>query len=253
MDHTNISTPANQISSVKTVRFSNRPIYGKFSIVLLGVIFVSILPYYVKVYNTPEIVSATFIVHSILYFGWYILFAAQSNLVSSGNFSAHKKLGYMSVALFVFLIISGVEMLIGVMAAYDPNWTGGHVHSRASFVWGILHTLFSFFIFYILGIFFRKQLQLHKRFMLMASLSMVSASVTRVAFLPFIPVEGTILTLVATYAFLLTPMVIDRLAFNAIHPVFKWCVPIYVVTQIICIGILPATEIGRAIAFPLQF
>lgn len=251
MEHTNASSPANLISSVGTARFSNRPIYGKFSMVLLGVIFVSILPYYVKVYNSPEIVSVTFIVHSILYLGWYILFAVQSNLVSSGNFAVHKKLGYMSIALFVFLIVSGVEMLIGVMAAYDPNWTAGHIHSRASFVWGILHTLFSFFIFYILGVVFRGRLQLHKRFMLMASLSMVSASITRVAFLPFIPIEGTILTLVATYAFLLAPMFIDHLAFKAIHPVFKWCVPIYVVTQIICIGLLPATDIGRAIAFPL--
>lgn len=251
MDHTKISRPDNLASSVKTVRFSNQPIYGKFSIVLLGVMFVSILPYYVKVYNTPEIFSVTFVIHSILYLGWYILFAVQSNLVSSGNFAAHKKLGYMSMALFVFLIISGVEMLIGVMQAYDPNWTGGHVHSRASFVWGILHTLISFFIFYIVGVLFRKQLQLHKRFMLLASLSMISASVTRVAFLPFIPIDGMIVTLVATYAFLVAPMIIDRLAFNAIHPVFKWCVPIYIITQIICIGILPATEIGRAIAFPL--
>lgn len=157
----------------------------------------------------------------------------------------------MSMALFLFLIISGVEMLIGVMEAYNPNWTEGHIHARASFVWGILHTLISFFIFYILGVLFRRKLQLHKRFMLMASLSMVSASVTRVAFLPFIPLDGMILTLAATYAFLLTPMIIDRLAFKAIHPVFKWCIPIYVVTQIMCIGILPTTEIGRAIAFPL--
>jgi hypothetical protein len=239
------------ILPVKDTKFSRHPLYGKFSILLLAVIIVSLLPHYAKIFHSPELVSASFIVHAIVYLGWFILFVVQANLVTSGNISTHKKLGYISLVLFVLMLISGISMLIGIMESYDSSWEDWYLRSRTNLIWGVFHTLICFVIFYLLGFFFRKQLHLHKRFMLLASLSMISASVTRVAFLPFIPIDGTLITLLSTYVLLLTPMIMDRVIFKSIHPVFKWSVPIYIITQIVCIGILPNTEIGRALAFPL--
>lgn len=249
MDSTSVQpTIINQ--PAKGGRFTSRPIYGKFSILLLGIIIVSILPHYFEIYKSSDLVSVSLIVHAILYLGWFILFAVQSSLSASGKISIHKKLGYTSLVLFALLFISGVQMLAVVMGSYDSSWDDWYLHSRASFVWGILHTLISFSIFYVLGVLYRAQLQAHKRFMLMASLSMISASITRVAFLPFIPVDGMAVTLLGTYGLLVAPMIMDRIIFKSVHPVFKWGVPLYVITQIVCIGMLPATEIGRAIAFP---
>jgi hypothetical protein len=228
--------------------FTRKPLYGKLSIVLLGLMVVSLLPHYTKIYSSS--VPVLFILHGALYLGWYILFVVQTHLSASGNVATHKKLGFLSLFLFAVLTASGVTMLIGAMQAYDSNWEPWFLHARTNLIWGIFHTIFSFSTFYILGILFRKQLHIHKRFMLLAALSMVSASVTRVAYFPFIPIDGTLLTLLSTYAFLLAPIIIDRITFKRIHPVFKWCIPIYIVSQIICIGILPTTPIGRALAFP---
>ena len=139
---------------------------------------------------------------------------------------------------------------LGVMQGYDSDWTAEFLLSRTSFVLAISHTLFSFTVFYVLGILFRKKLHFHKRFMLLASLSMISASVTRIAYLPMMPIAGVPLVLLSTFGFLLVPIVIDRVVFGRVHPVLKWSIPIYIATQIICIGLLPSNTIGRAIAFP---
>ncbi|MDB4322333.1 hypothetical protein N9975_01825 [bacterium] len=231
-------------------KYSSRPIYGKFSLVLIVFMFVTLLPHYGKIANATTVVTAQFIIHGILYLGWYVLFAVQSRLSSTNNVTLHKKLGYLSLILVCGLTVSGTDMLIGVMRSYDDSWTAGFLLSRTSFVWAILHTLISFTGFYALGLIFRGKLHFHKRFMVLASLSMVSASVTRIAFLPFVPVDGTVVTLLSTYGFLLVPVVIDRIAFGRVHPVLKWSIPLYIVTQILCIGFLPSTEFGRAMAFP---
>jgi len=86
--------------------------------------------------------------------------------------------------------------------------------------------------------------------MLMAALTMIPASITRIAFLGIIPINGTVLTLLTAYILWLTLLVIDRLIFKAVHPVFKRGVPIYLVTQIICIGFMPSAGLGRVIAYP---
>src|SRR5688572_16346684 len=243
--------PASQTGkSAPNKQLTPLPIYGKFSLILLVVIFITLLPHYFKIYSPSDNVPVAFIVHGFLYLAWFLLFAVQSNLVVLKKTEAHKKLGYLSLILLVGLILSGAQMLYGAMSGYDPNWDVGYLRSRTSLIWGVLHTFIFFIIFCGFGFLYRKKMHVHKRLMLMAALTMIPASITRIAFIGVIPIDGTLLTLLTTYVLWLTPIVMDRLIFKAVHPVFKWSVPIYVVTQIICIGFMPATELGRAIAFP---
>ncbi len=230
--------------------FTAQPIYGNFSLLLLVVIFITMLPHYFKLSTAPANVPTSFVVHGVVYLAWFVVFAIQSNLVVLKKTAVHKQLGYCSLVLLAALIISGSQILYGAMSAYNPNWDAGFLYSRISLIWGVLHTFIAFIILCSLGFFYRKQLHLHKRFMLMATLTMIPASITRIAFIGVIPIDGTLLTLLTTYILWLTPVVIDRLRFNAVHSVFKWGVPIYLVTQIFCIGFMPTTGLGRAIAFP---
>lgn len=249
MDSLQAPSLANRNKTEKNL-FTAQPIYGKFSLLLLGVIFITMLPHYFKLYSAPANVPVAFVVHGAVYFAWFVLFAVQSNLVVLKKSALHKKLGYFSLILLAALIISGMQILYGAMSGFDPNWDAGFLYSRMSLIWGVLHTFVCFIILCGLGVFYRKQLHLHKRFMLMAALTMIPASITRIAFLGIIPIDGTLLTLLTTYILWLTPVVMDRLIFKAVHPVFKWGVPIYFVTQIICIGFIPSTGLGRVIAFP---
>lgn len=68
--------PASKISkSASNKQFTPLPIYGKFSLVLLAVIFITLLPHYFKIYSASDNVPVAFIVHGFLYLAWFLLFA----------------------------------------------------------------------------------------------------------------------------------------------------------------------------------
>lgn len=241
---------SNAMQSDQNLKFSSQAVYGKFSIVIIIFMLITLLPHYGKITSSTASVSAALVIHGIFYLGWHILFAVQSRLSSKKNVTLHKKLGYLSLLLISFLIYSGADLMIEIMKGFDSNWTPAFIRSRTSFVLAILHTLLSFICFCALGVVFRKKLHFHKRFMVLASLSMVAASVTRIAYLPIIPIGGVPFVLLITYGFLLAPVIIDRVTFGHVHPVLKWGVPVYLITQLLCIGVLPPTAIGQAVAFP---
>jgi uncharacterized membrane protein YozB (DUF420 family) len=247
-----ISEASSLGASANNTYFTRKPIYGKLSIFLLGLILITLIPHYGKIADPDTQVPLVIIIHGILYLIWFVLFAVQCNLVAKGNVATHKKLGYASLGLFALLLISGLWIIVTAMLGYDPNWDPAYLFARTNLLWGVFHTIIFFSVFYALGVVNRQNLHAHKRFMLLASLTMVPASVTRIAFLNIIPINGTLLTLGAIYGFLLTVIIMDKVIFKRVHSVFKWWVPIYLVTQIICIGIIPTTAIGKAIAFPFH-
>ena len=237
-------------SSGKRLRFSFRSAYAKFSIVLLIVTVISLIPqFFTGLLNDPTGISPQLKIHGVVFLLWYLLFTVQAGLVGAKHTALHKKIGYTSIPFALFLIISGTLMLLGTMNSYQPDWTEQFLRSRTSFVWAIFHTLVSFTSFYLLAVLCRKRSQAHKRFMLLASLSMMAASITRFAYLPIIPIDGTAFTLLTTYALLATPLVIDRIRDKKIHPVLFYGTAIYVVTQLAAMGVMPSTAIGRELAF----
>ncbi len=223
-------------------KFSQHPIYKNFSLFLLLFTIVTLIPHYEEVVDADLPVRTSLIIHGALFLGWYILFYVQSLLVSRGSIVVHQRLGMLSLVLGVALLVSGVELLLSVMRSNDL--------SRTSFVWGIVHTTLFFFASFVLALLNRKNSHAHKRLMALASLSMISASVTRVAYLPIVPIDGTAFTLLSTYAVLAVPIIIDRVRFGAIHPVLMWGIPFYIATQIVFVAVLPNTELGRQLAFP---
>jgi hypothetical protein len=44
-------------------------------------------------------------------------------------------------------------------------------------------------------------------------------------------------------------MIIDRFNFGRLHPVLNWSVPIYTITQMLRIGLMPSIDIARALVF----
>ena len=226
--------------------------YGRFSLLLLAITIVSLIPQYLAgLLADPVELPPQLIVHGTVFLAWYVLFSVQAGLISSRHVATHKKLGYASIPFALFLIVSGGLMLAGTMQSYQPDWTEQHLHSRTSFVWAIFHTLVSFTIFYVLAVVYRRKPQVHKRMMLLASLSMMAASITRFAYLPIIPIDGTAFTLLLTFTLLGIPLIIDRVTHGKIYASLKYGTVVYVITLLVAMGVMPATTIGRALAFSL--
>ena len=222
-----------------------------FSLLLLAITIASLIPqYFIGFLADPVEHSPQMIVHGAVFLAWYVLFSFQAGLVASGRLVIHKRLGYASVLFALFLVVSGGIMLVGTMQSHQPDWTEQYLLSRTSFVWAIFHTLVSFAAFYVLAVSYRRQSQVHRRLILLASLSMMAASITRFAYLPIIPIDGTAFTLLLTYSLLAAPLIIDRVRDGKIHPVLIYGTAIYVITQIVAMAIIPTTAIGKILAFP---
>lgn len=225
--------------------------YGRYSILLLIVTIYSLTPaYFAYLVEPPADLPQGMLLHGAAFLLWYILFTVQIGLRTASRIGTHKTLGYLSLGLVAVLVVNGGQMLIGIMASYDPAWSEAFVFGRTSFVWAIGHTLVFFTGFYLLGVLNRKNSAAHKRYMMLASLSMISATVTRFAYLPYMPLDGTTITLLSTYLAFLIPWVIDLVQRRRIHRVLFVGTLLYLATQIACLAILPSTELGRALAFP---
>jgi len=231
---------------------SYRSAYGFYAIALLVLIVVSLLPtYFPLMVSDPEALAPEIRIHGAVFFAWYIFFTIQVGLKGARRLALHKLLGALSIPLVAYLVYEGALVLWGVMASYDPAWSEAFLRGRVSFVWAIIHTLVSFATFYGLAILYRKNGAAHRRLMLLAALSMVSASVTRFAYVSFVPIDGTALTLILTYVFFLVPVLVEFVQRRRVHPALVWGTILYLVTQLLAMGLMPSTALGRALAFPV--
>ena len=109
-------------------------------------------------------------IHAISVFLWYVLLVYQTKLIGIKNLKTHKKLGVMSVALAVILIISGITISI---TNYQVTKIANEVFANFTFI--IL-----FGSFYVLAFKYRFKINVHKRFMLFASIAMLPPALSRI-------------------------------------------------------------------------
>lgn len=116
-------------------------------------------------------VTTSLVIHAILMFGWYGLFAAQAGLVRSDNVSLHKRLGKISVLLAAGVFVSGLlVMASNYERKAEPLVAMSNVMAMASFA-GL----------YLAALANRKRPDSHKRLMLFASIMMLAPALTRFA------------------------------------------------------------------------
>ncbi|SDD40247.1 hypothetical protein [Kordiimonas lacus] len=231
--------------------YRGRAEFTGFAFVLLLIIIVTVLPFFGELFKQDSGMTLGLVIHGFLYLGWYVLFWHQSRLVGGGYVKRHKMLGKISIAFFTLLLISGLQMLEAVRETYSASWEPWYLISRTSFVAAITHTTVFFAAYFVLALWKRRDPASHKRYMLLASLSMVAASLTRVVYLPFVPLDGTALTLLGTFGLFAVPMVMDKKKQGRVHPVLKWGTLVYVITLIISMAILPGMTQIQNLAFGL--
>jgi hypothetical protein len=120
-----------------------------------------------KLNSWPPIIA----VHGASILLWYILFVYQARLVGIKNIQRHKKMGQMSFALTVVIIISGIT--IGA-TNYQVMKMSGMLLANVVFI-------FCFGVLYSFAIKYRFKPDVHKRLMLLASIAMLPPAISRIA------------------------------------------------------------------------
>ena len=150
-------------------------------------------------------------VHGALFSSWIILFLVQVSLVSGGRVALHRKLGVLGFSLACVMVV------FGLMAARNSLIRGvspiPSIDVRTFFVIPV-SSMFLFATLIYFGFALRTNSTAHKRLMLIATISMLSAAVSR---WPFAYVHHHVLADLTVYLFLFALIGYDLWSTHKVH------------------------------------
>lgn len=156
-----------------------------------------------------------FVVHGLFCLAWMVILAIQANLIRSYNYRVHQKLGIAAMVVAVGVVASTLYLFIVIW----DGWDNLVFYARPNRFF-----LPSFAILVTLGVFYRKEPDLHKRLMFVATVLMMGPVVDRVGsplgINPFIPPP------ILWNLFFISLFVYDWKTLGRVHPIsylgFAW-------------------------------
>jgi uncharacterized membrane protein YozB (DUF420 family) len=127
--------------------------------------------------NWPSPSEPIFYVHGALFAGWCVLLIVQAALIGAGRMPLHRKLGAGGAMLAVAMLITGV--LGSIVAANRPGGFIGVPVPPLQFLTIPLFDLALFGSLVALAIARRRDPQSHKRYMILATVSLLGAAIAR--------------------------------------------------------------------------
>jgi len=173
--------------------------------------------YYLKGwFDGPPLPSLLVHVHGLVMTAWVLLFVTQVGLVARRRTRIHQRLGLVGGGLAALVVIVGI--LTAIFAAARGSSPGP---PPLVFLVIPLGDMLVFAILIGLALYYRRRLEVHKRLMLLASLSLLVAAIARIPF-RFIEANGPLAFFGLTNLCILAFVAGDTLRQRRLHPVFIW-------------------------------
>ncbi len=118
--------------------------------------------------------------HAAVYVGWLAIFITQTVLAATGRIAAHMTLGRFAIGYGVLLIAVG---LLTAFARFALRVRAGEAADGQAQLLGPLLDMLVFAPFFAAAIYYRRNAQLHKRLMIVATTSLLIAAAGRMQFL----------------------------------------------------------------------
>lgn len=125
----------------------------------------------------PSPHESVFYVHGALFTAWILLFVLQTSLIASGRSDLHRRIGPYGGLLTVAMVVVGI--LGALTAASRATGFVGVPVPPLQFLAIPIFDMVLFPAFVWVGLTKRRDLQSHKRWMLLATISLVTAAVAR--------------------------------------------------------------------------
>ena len=221
--------------------------YPSISMFMLIVNLIGFSPsYFLKpIMDSPELPIKTHI-HAILFTFWFILFFVQAMLANYGRLKWHQRLGKLGGVLALAMLFSGFQIIFHRTLEFDGSKES--LQNTALVLCGNFVLLVLFAICTGLGIKYRNNPNFHKRFMLLACITMMPQSLGRIGKIPsenlisFVPNE-VLFGLGGMLFFIGILWGHDLIRSKRLHPVSGFGGPLIMVMIILGAGLFPNLEI----------
>lgn len=248
---TAVVSAANGIAQPTDVQRGTRSrFFFGMSIVMLVLVFLGFAPsFFLHAFFGRPSLPIHLHVHGSVLTGWYAWFALQAFCVAAGRTGLHRRLG-----------VFGVALAVGVVAA--AAWTSLHFWPRMTqlgadidphlvyeIVWSNIANLLCFSTFVTAAVLLRHKPRIHKRLMLLASISILPPALTRIIDWPIWGAgEDAYFALLCVMVIPLAALAVHDVKENrAVHPVTLGGGAAFLVLFSLGLFGLPNTELGGSV------
>lgn len=176
--------------------------------------------YYLKgFFDAPQLPVGVH-VHGVLFTAWVLLFLTQAALVATKKTALHRRLGLVGGLLVMPMLVSGVAVAVA-RARSDAHIIAGPLASvsRLTFLVIPMTSVWLFALLAAVGLYYRRRPDVHKRFMLLATVALLPPALGRI---PVLAAGGPVAFFGVTLGFIIAVVAHDYFACRKIHPVSLW-------------------------------
>lgn len=165
----------------------------------------------------PSPPEPIFYVHGVVFTLWIFLFVAQVTLIAKGRADLHRKIGLPSALLVVVMVVIG--LLSALHAGSRPSGFVGIPVPALQFMAVPFFDMILFGTFVTMAYLRRFKLQSHKRWMLLATLNLITAAIAR---WPVVNTLGPVAYFALTDLFIVALAIWDFRSSGKLHRVTLW-------------------------------
>ena len=151
--------------------------------------------YYLRTYFASRALSLLFQIHGAVFTAWMIYFVAQTALIADRRIFLHRRLGYAGAVLASAMVLLGTAVVYSA-SKYVHFRQNPFTHNPEGTFFFSLVDILLFAVFVSAGFYFRRNRQVHQRFMLVATVCPLMPS----AFAR-LPISGHLVALVNVLVF----------------------------------------------------
>jgi hypothetical protein len=168
--------------------------------------------YFFKPFHPSPPLSPLLHIHGLVFTAWLLLLIVQSGLVRAHRVDLHKRLGIAGAVLAATLVVLG--LMVAVYAA--RRGTKGDGMNALGFMIFPFGQVLLFAGFIGAGLWKRRQPELHRRLILMATICLMTPAISRMVD------KRAVLAMFLTLIFVVVAMIHDWKSRHRVHPIYIW-------------------------------
>lgn len=179
-----------------------------------------------QVAPTP-VLTPTVHIHGALSTAWILVLLAQTRLIAYGRRDIHRLLGIAGAAVGIAAFVTGIFVAINSERRVHTAANAGTLQDPYVFLIFPFASVGLFALFATLGVLKRHRPESHKRFMLLATISLIVPALARIVTqtasgMGLVGVPGVVGAMLLLNVFLLAIVVHDVHTRGRLHPVTLW-------------------------------
>ncbi len=196
-------------------------------------------------------------VHGVVMTAWLVFFVVQASLVATNRTDVHRRIGVAGAIVGAAVLVVGVLLTVQI-----PGWlaTQGldfsieeNLQRWSRIVWGDFGNMGAFGAFFGFALFFRHRTEIHKRLMLLASISILGPALARMyGLLGIDAISGRMFSWLGLVMLILALVTYDLSKDRRVHIVTLIGGPLFLIDRYVFPFVFGASEFGRSIVLGLS-